>query len=141
MTPTDPFRPRADLSAVIAVGGALGSLGRWGVAELLPDRAGELPWSVLLVNLTGSLLLGVLAALMLTVWRDVRYVRPFLGVGVLGGYTTFSTYALDGHDLLAAGRPAVALAYLAGSVVAGLVAVAVGLSLTLRVVGTPEADS
>ena len=141
MTPTDPFRPRADLSAVIAVGGALGSLGRWGVAKLLPDRAGELPWSVLLVNLTGSLLLGVLAALMLTVWRDVRYVRPFLGVGVLGGYTTFSTYALDGHDLLAAGRPAVALAYLAGSVVAGLVAVAVGLSLTLRVVGTPEADS
>ncbi|HEY0890475.1 MAG TPA: fluoride efflux transporter CrcB [Nocardioides sp.] len=141
MTPTDPFRPRADLSAVIAVGGALGSLGRWGVAELLPDRAAELPWSVLLVNVTGSLLLGVLAALMLTVWRDVRYVRPFLGVGVLGGYTTFSTYALDGHDLLAAGRPAAALAYLAGSVVAGLVAVAVGLSLTLRVVGTPEADS
>lgn len=141
MTPADPLRPRADLLPVVAAGGALGSLARWGVAALLPHEAGELPWSVLLVNVTGSLLIGVLVALTLTVWEGRRHVRPFLGVGVLGGYTTFSTYALDGHELLDAGRPGVALLYLAGSVVGGLAAVAVGLWVTLRLARTPEAGS
>jgi CrcB protein len=118
----------ADVLAVIGAGGALGSLARWAVSSALPYGNGDLAWATLVVNVTGSLLLGVLMALVLGPWAARRYVRPFLGVGVLGGYTTFSTYELDARGLLAAGHPAVALAYLLGSVLAGLAAIAVGLA-------------
>ena len=63
-----------------------------------------------------------------------RLVRPFLGTGVLGGFTTFSTYALDTRTLLAGGRPGLAAAYLGGTLLLGLVAVVAGLRLTERVV-------
>jgi fluoride exporter len=138
-TPPSPLplsvlvRRHADLLPVIAAGGALGSLARWGLATALPHRASELAWGTLLVNLVGSFLLGLLMALLLDVWSERRYARPFLGVGFLGGFTTFSTYELDARGLLASGQPGLALAYVAGSVVAALVAVTVGV-ITVRVV-------
>ena len=61
-----------------------------------------------------------------------RLVRPFFGTGLLGGFTTFSTYAVDTRALLAAGRPAVAAAYLIGTLVLGLLAVVSALRLTER---------
>ena len=61
-----------------------------------------------------------------------RLVRPFFGTGVLGGFTTFSTYAVDTRALLAAGRPTLAAAYLLGTLVLGLLAVVVGLRATER---------
>lgn len=126
------WRTNGDLLPVIGAGGALGSLARWGVAEALPHSPDRVAWGTLLVNVAGSLLLGVLMALVLDVWSGRRYVRPFWGVGVLGGFTTFSTYELDARGLLAAGRPGVALGYLAGSLLAGLVAVALGVGLGRR---------
>ena len=131
--PTPPLSPHpvalvrrdADLLPVIAVGGALGSLARWGMAQVLPSTG--FAWSTLLTNVIGCGLIGVLMALMVDRWSGTRYVRPFLGVGVLGGFTTFSTYELETRGLLAAGRPGLALAYLAGSVAAGLLAVTVGV--------------
>jgi CrcB protein len=62
-----------------------------------------------------------------------RLVRPFFGTGLLGGFTTFSTYAVDTRELLAAGRPAVAAAYLVGTLVLGLLAVVAALRVTERV--------
>lgn len=121
---------RRDVLAVIALGGALGSLARWGVNSALPHRPDQVPWSTVVENVSGCFLLGVVVVLASDVWPPSRYVRPFAGVGVLGGYTTFSTAMLDTRALAAAGRAWVALAYLAGSTVAGLAAVAAALVLT-----------
>jgi fluoride exporter len=123
------LRQHAHLTPVIAVGGALGSLARWGVSEALPHESGTFAWATLLENVSGALLLGLLMAAMLSVWKDTRYVRPFLGVGVLGGYTTFSTYVLDTRGMIAAGRAPEAFAYVAASIALGLVAVLAGLAL------------
>jgi CrcB protein len=127
LSPAALVRQHADLLPVIAVGGALGSLARWAVSEALPHRAAELAWGTAIVNVAGSFLIGVLMAFVLDVWADRRYLRPFLGVGVLGGFTTFSTYELDARGLLATHHPGLALAYVAGSLLGGLVAVAVGV--------------
>ena len=121
---------RADILAVIALGGALGSLARWGVAEAVPHERGGFAWSTLVTNVVGSVLLGVLMVLVLEVWPPTRLVRPFLGVGVLGGFTTFSTYTLDTTDMLRAGNPAAAAAYLFGTLAAGLLAAWLGMTLT-----------
>lgn len=122
-------RERWDLLLAISAGGALGSLARWGVAELFPHPDDRVAWGTFVANATGALLLGLLMAFMADVWATTRYVRPFLGVGVLGGYTTFSTWMLDTRGLLAAGEPTRAAAYLFGTLVVGLVAVFAGLAL------------
>lgn len=116
---------------VIAVGGALGSLARWALDEWLDSAS--FPWATLIENVTGSLALGVLMVLVVEVWPASRYLRPFVGVGLLGGWTTFSTYALDVRRLLADGEPARAVSYLAGTLVVGLLAVWLGIALTERV--------
>jgi CrcB protein len=128
-TMTRVLRSRADVLAVIATGGALGALARWGIAEALPVRSGRFPWPTLIANVSGCLLLGVLMVFVLDVWPPSRYARPFLGVGVLGGYTTFSTAMLDLRTLLVSGHAALAGAYLSASLVVGLVAVWVGMVL------------
>jgi CrcB protein len=131
---------RRDILAVIAAGGAVGSLARWGVAQALPHAPAVFPWATVLTNVSGCFALGVLVVLTLEVWPPSRYLRPFAGVGVLGGYTTFSTAMLDTRSLAAAGRPGVALAYLAGSTAGGLLAVAAAVLLT-RAAVRPRATS
>lgn len=126
--PRAALRPRGDVVLVVAAGGALGSLARWGVGELIPWTAPQFPWATLLVNLTGCLLLGALMVLVLDVLPPRRYLRPFLGIGVLGGYTTFSTAMLETRDLLAAGEAATAMAYVSASLVAGMLAVWLGIA-------------
>ena len=121
-------RPGLDVLAVIAVGGALGSLARWGLSQLFPHDGSGFPWATFDANVSGCLLLGVLMALIADVLPPSRYLRPFLGVGVLGGYTTFSTYLLDVRNLLASGAAGTAAGYLVGSLLAGTAAVWVGIS-------------
>ncbi len=122
------LRDRWDILLVIAVGGALGSLARWALTEVTPKVTGLQPWAATwLENVTGGLLLGGLMVLVLDVWPPNRYLRPFVGVGVLGGYTTFSTYMLDTWELLAAGRSPLALGYLFGTLLTGLLAVWLGV--------------
>lgn len=120
---------RWDILAVIAAGGALGSLARWGLAAALPHRPGAFPWATFSVNVTGCLLIGALMVLLAEVWPPSRYLRPFLGIGVLGGYTTFSTYVLDARNLLVTGHAGTAAGYLLGSLAAGLAAVWAGVAL------------
>lgn len=121
---------RRDVLLAVAVGGALGSVGRYGVAEAFPHAAGALAWSTLAVNLSGAFALGVLMTLLSERWAHTRLVRPFWGVGVLGGWTTFSTAMLDLHASLDAGRAAAALGYLALSL---------GLGLPLAILGMVSA--
>ena len=116
--------------AAIAAGGVLGSLARYAVSGL-----GGWPWWTLLVNASGCLLIGVLMVLVTEVWPGRPLLRPFLGVGVLGGYTTFSAYAVDVQRLLADGRSEVALAYFVLTPVLALLAVGLGTAATRAVLG------
>lgn len=120
------LRGHGDLLPVVAAGGALGSLGRWAIAEALPHAADQIAWATFIENVTGTALIGLLMAFLLGPWSHTRYLRPFLGVGVLGGYTTFSTYVLDARGLFASGSPAAAFGYLTGTVVSALVGVWLG---------------
>lgn len=123
-----------DVLAVIAAGGVVGSLGRWGIASALPHRGTGYPWATFLENVTGCLLLGVLMWFVVEVWIVGRYVRPFLGVGVLGGFTTFSTFSVETTGLLRDGAVGMAALYVVGSVLAGLLAVRVGRVLAAAAV-------
>jgi fluoride exporter len=109
-----------------AVGGALGALARWGVAEALPRADGGWPWATLLANLTGCLLMGVLLGALAARDTEPAWARPFLAVGLLGGYTTYSAFAVEVVGLTDAGAVARALGYVLVSVLGGVLAVAGG---------------
>ncbi|MFI7672448.1 fluoride efflux transporter CrcB [Actinophytocola sp. NPDC049390] len=146
MTRTEPTDPHVDLRAparrrervrghlpvlgVIALGGGLGALARYGLATALPAGPRQFPWATFGANVVGCFLIGVLMVLVTEVWVAHRLVRPFLGVGFLGGFTTFSTYAVEIHGLLRPGTVGVAFAYLAGTLVCAMLAVLGAVWLT-----------
>jgi CrcB protein len=125
--PPEPV-PIGPLLLVVGAGGALGSLARYGIEVAIPHGRTELPFATLFVNVVGCLLLGVLVA----GWPHATWLRPFLGTGVLGGFTTFSAFALE-TDRLLDRAPAMAMLYVALSLSLGLVAAAAGLRLGTRV--------
>ena len=120
-----------DLRAVgaVAAGGAAGAVLRWALGELVPDGAG-FPWTTFAINVSGCFLLA--AVLGLEAVRRRPVLLAGLGPGVLGGYTTLSALAEQSRALLAAGHPATALAYLAGSALVGVVAVVLGSRVGAR---------
>ncbi|HKS47801.1 MAG TPA: CrcB family protein [Amycolatopsis sp.] len=126
-------RHHGPVLAVIAVGGGLGALGRYGLAVLLPTRPGHFPWATFFTNVLGCLLIGVLMVLITEMWTVHRLVRPFIGVGVLGGFTTFSTYAAEIRALLEAETVGLAFAYLAGTFAGAMLAVVAGVWATRAV--------
>jgi fluoride exporter len=123
-------RTHGAVLAVVAIGGGIGALARYGIAQLLPTHGGQFPWGTFVINVSGCFLIGVLMVLITEVWSAHRLVRPFLGVGVLGGFTTFSTYANEIRGLLQPGTVAIAMAYLAGTLSCALLAVVLGVWLT-----------
>ena len=121
--------------ALVAIGGAAGTLARHGIAEALdPDRL--FPLATFLVNVTGSFALGALLAVLLV--RDhsapANRLRLLLGTCFLGGYTTYSALAVETDALLRGDHVALGLTYAAGSVVAGLVAAYAGVAAARAVV-------
>lgn len=128
-------RPRRwDLLATVALGGVAGSEARYGLGELIPRARAQFPWSTLIVNVSGCLLIGALMAVLLELTGPHRLMRPLLGVGVLGGYTTFSTFAVDAETLVHEHEPLLALAYVAATVVLCLLAV-VASTMATQLVG------
>jgi CrcB protein len=115
----------ADLAAV-AVGGGIGSLARYLLVAAFPAGHG-FPWAIFAVNVSGCLCLGVLMVYLLEVWPPRRFLRPLLATGLIGGYTTFSTYAGGVMTLLTGHSLAVAGAYALSSIVAALAAVWCGM--------------
>jgi len=112
----------------VAFGGAAGSLARYALAGLIQDwtRSG-FPWGIFAVNVSGGFIMGVLvelAALKLTMTPEMR---AFLTVGVLGGYTTFSTFSLDAVLLIERGAWASAAAYIVGSALLSIAALFAGM--------------
>ncbi|WP_457029100.1 fluoride efflux transporter FluC [Kitasatospora sp. P5_F3] len=126
------LRGEGPVLGVVALGGVIGACGRYGAGLLWPAGPLAFPWSTLLVNVAGCGAMGVLMVLVTEVLTPHRLVRPFLGTGVLGGFTTFSTYAVDVHRLVTGGEPAVALAYLGGTLVTALAAVWAGSAVARR---------
>jgi CrcB protein len=121
------------LLAVIATGGAAGSCLRYTASLLWPTRAGAFAWTTVGINVVGCATIGILMAVLSSGWAVHPLVRPFVGVGLLGGFTTFSTSALDARLLAVHGRAGMALAYLAVTVVGSMAGVSAAVALTRRV--------
>lgn len=118
------LRPHpAPVIAAVAAGGAIGASARYGAGLLWPTASGAFPWTTLVVNVVGCAVIGAFMVLISEVWTVHRLMRPFFGTGVLGGFTTFSTYATDIRRLIDGGHPRIALAYLALTLVTALAAV------------------
>ena len=116
---------------LVAVGGAAGSVLRYAAGQALgPTRPGAFPWHTFAVNVAGSLLLGLVVALVPR--DDPHHLRALLAVGFCGGLTTFSTFGYETVSLLQDRAYAIALAYAAGSFLLALLAVAIGLSTGAR---------
>ncbi|MFF8636925.1 fluoride efflux transporter FluC [Streptomyces pilosus] len=116
-------RAQAPVVAAVALGGAAGAAARYAAGLGWPTPAGTFPWTILCVNVAGCALIGVLMVIVTEVRTAHLLVRPFLGTGVLGGFTTFSTYAVDVRDLLDGGHAAAGVACLVVTPVAALTAV------------------
>ncbi len=115
----------ASTLAAVSAGGMLGALARYGLAAAWPHPDGSFPWPTFVVNVSGCLLIG---ALMVTIAHR-PLLRPFLGVGVLGGYTTFSAYTVE---TLRVQAPGTALAYLAATLCGAVLAVWAGATAADR---------
>jgi CrcB protein len=111
----------------VGVGGGLGALGRYYIAAAVQPTGASFNWGIFVVNITGGLLMGMIveaSALKLNLSPELR---GFLTVGILGGYTTFSTFSLDSALLLQKGEYALAAGYMIGSVVLSILALFAGL--------------
>lgn len=118
----------------VAVGGALGSVARYATIIGVGKVVGVgFPYGVLLANVLGGFVMGVLVELMALVWSPSDSVRVFWVVGILGGYTTFSSFSLDAWLLIEKGLYGPALLYIAASVILSIGALVAGLTITRMV--------
>jgi CrcB protein len=126
-------RPRQwDLVLACGAGGVLGAWGRYGVGLTVPHTGTQFPWSTVIVNATGCLVIGTVMVVLLELTSPHRLVRPFLGVGVLGGYTTYSTFAVDVERLVLAHRLGPAAGYIVVTAIACGAAVWLSAAATLN---------
>lgn len=127
--------PRIELRELAAIfaGGAVGTLARVEVVRALPTGTTSWPWPVFAVNVAGAFLLGYCATRLTERLPPSAYRRPFLGTGICGGLTTFSTLQIEALQMIDAGRVGLAAGYLAASLAAGLAAVWIATALVRRV--------
>lgn len=117
-------------SLYVAIGGGVGAVARYHVGRLIGHVTGPntaFPWGTLAVNVTGSLFMGLLAGWLARHGTGGEQWRLLLGVGLLGGFTTFSAFSLEMMLLIERGQPGLAALYVAASVIPGLVALWLGL--------------
>lgn len=135
MTPREEEPMNTLHSAIlVGLGGAVGTIIRYLVSAAIPHAAG-LDLGTLLVNLSGAFVLGWLTSVLAVRGADAdrsARTRLFVGTGVLGGYTTYSTLAIGSLDAIAAGSVAAGIAYALGSVVLGIACAAAGILLGRR---------
>ena len=132
LEPTPRARRTVEPSVLgaIALGGALGAPARYGVAQLIHAAPGTFPWATFWTNITGSFALGLVLALLLERFPPTRYLRPFVATGFLGAYTTYSAFAVETDLLIKDGHATIGIVYTGASLLAGLVAVWLGISAT-----------
>lgn len=112
-----------DVIGAVALGGAVGATARYGIGHAWSTGVGAFPWTTFTVNIAGCALIGVLMVLAADIWPGHRLVRPFAGTGLLGGFTTFSAYAVETERLVSVGATRTALLYLIATPVAAVAAV------------------
>ena len=117
------------LILAVALGGAIGSVARYLLAGLIPSSGGGFNWGILWVNVIGAFVMGVIVEGSALKWNLTPELRAFLTVGILGGFTTFSTFSLDSVLLLQRGAYAAAAGYIGGSVILSIAALFAGLYL------------
>jgi CrcB protein len=114
----------------VAIGGAIGSVVRYLVGIGSGKLFGmDFPWGTLIINITGSFLMGLFIGLFALKWNLPQVMRIFLTVGICGGYTTFSTFSLDAFYLTERGETLAASAYMIGSVVLSVGALVAAMHL------------
>lgn len=112
---------------IVMLGGAIGAAFRYQVGRVALQQMGPgFPWGTLIVNLLGGLLMGILAAIVIADGPGDRPLWLFLGVGVLGGFTTFSAFSLDLFAMLQRNELAIAGAYVGASVAGSVLALMIG---------------
>ena len=141
--PPKPRGARADprVLAAIALGGMAGATARYELAVSLPTQAGGFLWATFWTNLSGSFVLGLLVVVLVERFPSNRYARPFLATGVLGAYTTFSTFSVETDLLLKDGHIGVAVGYVAASLVLGVMAAWLGIRVGMRVGGRRQVQA
>jgi CrcB protein len=111
----------------VAMGGGIGATLRYELElHLAHPTPPAFPWVTFAINISGAFLLGALMALTLERWPPTRFVRPFAAIGILGGFTTFSTFVVETDRLIGAHLPGTAIAYVASSLIGGFIAVGLG---------------
>jgi CrcB protein len=125
------FGGRAEPSALLAIsiGGGLGTLSRYGISRIIHFAKDSFPWATFVTNLAGAFVIGVFLTLLLERFPPTRFVRPFVAIGFLGGFTTFSTMAVETVTLCKDGDPVLGIGYLVASVLAGLACCYLGIVL------------
>ena len=113
----------------IAIGGALGALARYEVAQLIAVAPDRFPWATFWTNISGAFVLGFFVTFVVERVRPTRYLRPFFAVGFLGAYTTFSTLAVETVLLVKDGHVALGVGYTLASIIAGLGVAYLGILL------------
>lgn len=121
----------------VAAGGAIGSVLRYWLSQLFLDRLGPgFPWGTLTINITGAFLIGIVLQLAATRVGMSPYIRVFAATGILGGFTTFSTFAYETYILSSAMFSWQSVVYAGSSVVLGVAAAYAGVTLVRLTCGT-----
>ncbi len=118
----------------------IGASARYALSQVIPSVTDGFPFATLAVNLVGSFLLGIVAILSAGLAPSRHVVRPFLAVGVIGSFTTFSTFAVENVVLVDQGDLAMAVVYVLATLIAGLAAVRLGIGVARRIIGQVGAE-
>ena len=127
-----PTHDRRELAAIFC-GGIVGALARTGLAQAFPDSAHTWPWAIFAVNIIGAFLLGYFVTRLAERLPTSAYKRPFLGTGLCGALTTFSTVQLELYKMTRAHQWGLAVGYATATLVAGFAAVTLATALVRRV--------
>lgn len=117
---------------MIATGGVLGVAARYGVANAIPTPADGFPWATFWINVSGSFVLGLFVVIVLERLGPRKYLIPFIGTGFVGSFTTFSTFSVEADLLIRDGHVMIAAAYVAATLVVGLLAAWLGITVGRR---------
>ncbi len=121
---TATARQQWDVTAAVAVGGVIGAEARYGVGLVIAHAPDAFPWSTVVINVVGCFCLGLLMSFLGQLSAPHRLIRPFVGIGILGGFTTFSTFSVDAERLVRDHRVPTAGLYVLITLVAAALAVA-----------------
>ena len=125
-------RHRLDVLVVIAAGGIIGATARYALAQAVPTPDNGFPIATLITNVVGSFLLGFLAVVSVDRFASKRYLRPFFAVGVIGSFTTFSTFAVENVVLVDRGELLVVVIYAPTMLLMGIAAARLGIEAARR---------